>query len=91
MSDPFKLIRISTLKTPEAFREHVRSLSLDIRCDDVLIQGNKSPLRQPVNNTPIGGKTIGNRWTIHPMEGWDGTTDGYPTDEVRRRWKRFGR
>ena len=90
MSDPFKLIRIPTLKTPEAFREHVRSLSLDIRCDDVLLQGNESPLRQPVNNTPIGGKTIGNRWAIHPMEGWDGTTDGYPTDEVRRRWKRFG-
>src|SRR5688500_4895896 len=24
------------------------------------------------------------------MEGWDGTTDGRPTDLVRRRWRRFG-
>ena len=24
------------------------------------------------------------------MEGWDGTTDGRPTDLVRRRWERFG-
>ena len=24
------------------------------------------------------------------MEGWDGTTDGRPTDLVRRRWARFG-
>ena len=24
------------------------------------------------------------------MEGWDGTTDGRPTEFVRRRWQRFG-
>ena len=38
----------------------------------------------------INGKRIGNRWAIHPMEGWDGTTTGGVTDEVRRRWQRFG-
>jgi 2,4-dienoyl-CoA reductase-like NADH-dependent reductase (Old Yellow Enzyme family) len=38
----------------------------------------------------VNGKTIGNRWAIHPMEGWDGTTTGGATDEVRRRWQRFG-
>ncbi|MDX1681562.1 MAG: hypothetical protein R3336_00445, partial [Phycisphaeraceae bacterium] len=33
---------------------------------------------------------VGNRWCIHPMEGWDGTTDGRPTDQTIRRWHRFG-
>jgi 2,4-dienoyl-CoA reductase-like NADH-dependent reductase (Old Yellow Enzyme family) len=32
----------------------------------------------------------GNRWCILPMEGWDGTTDGHPTDLTRRRWTHFG-
>ncbi len=36
------------------------------------------------------GRTIGNRWCIHPMEGWDGTLDGLPTDWTRRRWRNFG-
>jgi 2,4-dienoyl-CoA reductase-like NADH-dependent reductase (Old Yellow Enzyme family) len=33
---------------------------------------------------------IGNRFCILPMEGWDGTEDGTPTDLVRRRWTHFG-
>ena len=36
------------------------------------------------------GATLTNRFCILPMEGWDGTTDGRPTDLVRRRWARFG-
>ena len=30
------------------------------------------------------------RYAILPMEGWDGTEDGKPTDLVERRWQRFG-
>jgi hypothetical protein len=26
------------------------------------------------------------RFAVLPMEGWDGTDDGRPTDLVRRRW-----
>ena len=44
-----------------------------------------SPTHRP------GTRTVGNRFTALPMEGWDGTTDGGPTDLVRRRWRRFGR
>ena len=33
---------------------------------------------------------MANRFAILLMEGWDGTTDGRPTDLVRRRWGRFG-
>jgi 2,4-dienoyl-CoA reductase-like NADH-dependent reductase (Old Yellow Enzyme family) len=38
----------------------------------------------------INGKRPGNRIVIHPMEGWDGTTTGGVSDEMRRRWRRFG-
>jgi NADPH2 dehydrogenase len=30
------------------------------------------------------------RYAILPMEGWDGTDDGRPTELVERRWQRFG-
>jgi NADPH2 dehydrogenase len=33
---------------------------------------------------------LANRFAILPMEGWDATDDGRPTDLVRRRWSRFG-
>src|SRR5205823_1129470 len=49
-----------------------------------------SPLAQPFAGVTINGERIGNRWAIQPMEGWDGTTTGGATDEVRRRWHRFG-
>ena len=38
----------------------------------------------------VDGRTVGNRFAILPMEGWDATRDGTPTDLVRRRWQRFG-
>ena len=37
-----------------------------------------------------GTHTVGNRFAVLPMEGWDGDADGAPTDLVRRRWRRFG-
>src|SRR5437868_731332 len=90
MAEPFKLTRIPSLKTVEDFRKHVASLGLDLPCEDAIISGSASPLTQPINDVTINGKRIGNRWAIHPMEGWDGTTTGGITDEVIRRWQRFG-
>ena len=90
MPDPFKLTRIPSLKTVADFRNHVAALGLDLPCEDAMATGKDSPLVQPVGQARINGKTIGNRWAIQPMEGWDGTTTGGVTDEVRRRWQRFG-
>src|SRR5438034_10738632 len=87
---PLKLTRVPSLKTVEDFREHVASLGIELPCEDQIATGSASPLLQPVGQTPINGKKIGNRWAIQPMEGWDGTTTGGVTDEVRRRWQRFG-
>src|SRR6187399_1404632 len=87
MSVPFRPIRIATLKTPDDFRSTCQSLGIDLPCDDTLLA--ESPLAQPAEVT-INGKRPGNRIVIHPMEGWDGTTTGGVTDEMRRRWRRFG-
>jgi 2,4-dienoyl-CoA reductase-like NADH-dependent reductase (Old Yellow Enzyme family) len=89
MSSPFKLTRIPTLKTPEAFRAHVGSLGVEIPCDDT-IATEASPIGEAFRGLKINGKTIGNRVALQPMEGWDGTTEVRATDAVRRRWGRFG-
>ncbi len=90
MNVPQPIVRIPTLKTVAAFRDHVASLGVELPCDDAIIAGTASPLVQPVEQASINGKRIGNRWTVQPMEGWDGTTTGGATDDVRRRWQRFG-
>jgi NADPH2 dehydrogenase len=84
---PFKLVRIPSLKTVAAFRDHLASLQLDLKLDEEIVQGDASPLRQKIS---WQGRMIGNRWAIHPMEGWDGTTTGGVTEPMIRRWKRFG-
>jgi NADPH2 dehydrogenase len=79
--------RIPSLATPQAFREHAASLGLDLPCEDAILRAPESPMAQPLQ---VGRFTVGNRWCIHPMEGWDGETDGRPSDFTRRRWQRFG-
>ncbi len=82
-----KITPIKRLKSVAEFREHVLSLGLDLPCDDTILTGEASPLTAPFT---VSGRTIGNRWTTHPMEGWDGTTDGHATEPMKRRWHRFG-
>ncbi|RJP22184.1 MAG: NADH:flavin oxidoreductase [Candidatus Omnitrophota bacterium] len=80
--------RLSRFKTAAAFRERLEELGLDLPLDArILTAAEHSPLAQPIG---IFGKIIGNRWCIHPMEGWDGTEAGLPTEYTRRRWRRFG-
>ena len=90
MTEPFKLTRVPTLKTPEAFRRHSASLGIDLPCDEEILPVAKSPLATPLGRITLNGKTAGNRIAIHPMEGWDGTTTGGVTEEMQRRWQRFG-
>ena len=85
-----KPVRIPTLKSAAEFRAQLVSLGVDLPCDDAIVPGPDSPLARPVDGLTVNGKFIGNRWCIHPMEGWDANTDGSPTDDVRRRWRRFG-
>ena len=90
MSEPFKLTRIPSLKTVEDFRKHCAALGIELPCEDAIEAGAGSPLAQPVPDVMVNGKRIGNRVALHPMEGWDGTTSGGLSEEMRRRWQRFG-
>ncbi len=90
MPDPVKLVRIPSLKTVSDFRNHIAALGIDLPCEDSIVAGAESPLAQRVGQIEINGKTIGNRFAVQPMEGWDGTTTGGITDDVLRRWQRFG-
>jgi 2,4-dienoyl-CoA reductase-like NADH-dependent reductase (Old Yellow Enzyme family) len=84
-----KLVRIPSLKTVGDFRYHVAALGIDLPCEDAIVTGAESPLAQPLD-LAINGKRIGNRFAVQPMEGWDGTVTGGVTEEVMRRWRRFG-
>ncbi|HLQ46241.1 MAG TPA: NADH:flavin oxidoreductase, partial [Planctomycetaceae bacterium] len=55
--------------------------------EHIAMSDDLSPLFAPLS---IGGRTIGNRWAIQPMEGCDGTLDGAPDELTYRRYHRFG-
>ena len=78
---------MSTFRTAEQFQARLDQLQLSLPFDSGLESGDDSVLSRSLMST-CG--TIGNRWCILPMEGWDGTTDGRPSDLTRRRWRNFG-
>lgn len=86
--------KIGALRSVEAFRSRLEELGIEISCDDTMETGAASPLAQAIT-VPLGDArgssfTIGNRFAIQPMEGWDGTEDGRPSENTLRRWRRFG-
>lgn len=83
-----EIVRIGSLKGIARFKDHLRSLGINIPCDDELAFGEQCPLRQPLVQEQL---SIGNRIAVQPMEGWDGTADGRPSEHTFRRWQRFGR
>jgi 2,4-dienoyl-CoA reductase-like NADH-dependent reductase (Old Yellow Enzyme family) len=81
--------KIAQLKTVDAFRARLGELGLKLPVDDrILSAAEGSPLAQPIT---IAGREIGNRWCIHPMEGWDANRDGTPSPHTIRRWENFGK
>ncbi len=79
--------RVASLKTADDFAAYLREVGADLQFDRELQTGAESVLAQPYQ---LGDITIGNRFCILPMEGWDGTEDGLPTDLTKRRWQHFG-
>jgi 2,4-dienoyl-CoA reductase-like NADH-dependent reductase (Old Yellow Enzyme family) len=81
--------KIAQLKSVARFRERVSELGLDLPIDDQLLTAVEgSPLALPFQ---VGKRIVGNRWCIHPMEGWDANYDGTPSELTIRRWENFGR
>jgi 2,4-dienoyl-CoA reductase-like NADH-dependent reductase (Old Yellow Enzyme family) len=79
--------KVGSLDGVTGFRNYVSSLGLDMPCDDIVAHGPSSPLAAPVE---IDGMKIGHRLAVHPMEGWDCERDGRPSENTKRRWRRFG-
>ena len=79
--------KLTSFKGATAFRAHLLALGLDMPCDEELVVGPDSPLAQPVE---VDGMRIGNSFATQPMEGWDCSATGAPTENTVRRWERFG-
>ena len=79
--------KLTSLKTAAAFRERMEFLGLDLPVEDSIQKAPESPVAASIK---IGNFTVGNRYCVHPMEGWDTTEDGKPTEDLIRRWTRFG-
>jgi 2,4-dienoyl-CoA reductase-like NADH-dependent reductase (Old Yellow Enzyme family) len=88
MSQPVSYPRVAALKTAPQFLARLAELGVTLPFDDTLDTGPAAPLAQAVR---AGGLALRNRFSILPMEGWDGTPDGRPSDLTRRRWGSFGR
>lgn len=76
-----------TFRDVDAFLAHWQGIAAELGADREL-EGAAGPLGQTLE---IPGRTIRNRFAIHPMEGWDGGADGLPSEHTVRRWQRFGK
>src|ERR1044071_7413047 len=80
--------KVAQLKSVAQLRERLGELGLELPIDEqVLSADDGSPLAKPLK---VGRFVVGNRWCIHPMEGWDAQRDGSPSEHTLRRWHNFG-
>jgi len=86
------IVQVKRLRTVASLRERLTVLGVadQLGVDETVDPAG--PLASPFTFTDAsaGATTVGNRFTVLPMEGWDGDPSGAPTDLVRRRWCRFG-
>jgi 2,4-dienoyl-CoA reductase-like NADH-dependent reductase (Old Yellow Enzyme family) len=80
--------QVKKLDTAAKLRERLAELGVELPFDEQVEPDGA--LAQPFQIRDAAGTfDVPNRFAVLPMEGWDGTTDGRPTDLVRRRWGRF--
>jgi len=80
--------KVAQFKSVDQLRARLAELQLNLPIDDqILTAAQGSPLAGPLQ---IGSFKLGNRWCIHPMEGWDAHPDGSPSEHTLRRWRHFG-
>jgi len=76
---------MTRLRKRAEFEQRLQDLGVRLPIDQEIERDG--PLSRPFE---IAGREVGNRFCVLPMEGWDATTDGRPTELVLRRWQRFG-
>jgi len=80
--------KVAQFKDPSSLRRRLAELGLSLPIDErILTADEQSPLAEPI---AIAGFRVGNRWCIHPMEGWDANREGTPSAHTLRRWRNFG-
>ena len=82
--------QVKHLDTVDAFREHCAAIGVEIAIDEHVDPSGPLAESVEIRNGAVGVLRAPNRFAVLPMEGWDATTDGRPTDLVRRRWERIG-
>lgn len=85
-----RIPQVKKLTTVTALGERLAELGVSVPLVDVLAPGGGVLADDLVVSLAGRQRTVGNRFTVLPMEGWDGTVDGLPTELVERRWGRFG-
>jgi NADPH2 dehydrogenase len=89
MAEADRYPKVAQLKSVTALRARLAELGCELPLDEAIqTAADGSPLAAPLE---VGGFRVGNRWCIHPMEGWDANRDGSPSGHTLRRWRHFGR
>ena len=84
-----RFTQVKRLDTVDALRAHLDDLGVAIPIADAVEPAGVLSTSVDIVDGSAGRLTVPNRFAVLPMEGWDGTTDGHPTDLVARRWGRF--
>ncbi len=82
-----KYSRVAQLKTAADLSRYLETSQVDLAFDETLLPPAESPFNKKIQLK--SGKTIGNSLCILPMEGWDGTLDGKPSEFTKNRWVKF--
>jgi NADPH2 dehydrogenase len=67
------------------FAQHLQRVDAGWQLDEQVVKGGAL-----AKSITVYGRSLGNRFACHPMEGWDGTSDGQASDLTLRRWRNFG-
>ncbi len=78
--------KVAEFKTVKDFAEYLESENINIGLAPEIPSDGSSAMARPA---VCCGRTVGNRWAILPMEGWDCMEDGTPSEFTRRRWLNF--
>ena len=84
-----RITQVKKLDTRDKLVGHLARLGVDIPVAEEVEVGGVLATPVEIRDTGAGALSVPNRFAVLPMEGWDGTADGRPTDLVVRRWARF--
>lgn len=77
--------KAGTFRTVAELRTYLAERGIDLPLAE---SGENEAMRRPID---LFGRTLPNRWAILPMEGWDCTSKGAPSEYTLRRWLNFAR